>query len=317
MTRATRTPARSGMTLIEILVVLSIIAVLLALSGAGLQKTRISAQFSRTNESVNKLQKSLVAELERVNDNARAAAERRDPPNYDVILNYCDGEQRRARSLYVAMEQRRYFPQTFVEATTPTYIVQSRTTGALGLRVGGYNAATESPVYAHPVSATFADVRGLTAANATDESGVLLYIIIQSQSVAGGGAMVSAGDDLSSALKVEVQLNGANRPGATLMAFKDGFDRPIGFRRWDNGAEAQDSTYVDAKTNFKDPLDPEGYVSNWNSAKRTEAQSQLQFLPVGPNQNRITTVYSLGKDLADPKDDVIGFRTHRAGKKGH
>src|SRR5688572_30121657 len=119
MPRTTRAPgslritcarARRGMTLIEILVALSIVAILLALTGAALQKTRERSDFNRTSESVYKFQKALDEEYGRRN----AAARKED---YDqALFNFCDGSKERAQAVHVAIQQRRYFPQTFAEA---------------------------------------------------------------------------------------------------------------------------------------------------------------------------------------------------------
>jgi type II secretory pathway pseudopilin PulG len=296
------------MTLIEILVVISIILILFALSSAALQKTRITANYSRTSESINKLQRSLAAEVDRVNSRARAA--QIDP----VILAYCDGNNDRARSLYLALEQRKYFPDNFADANAPAYIVTD-TNGAFHLRLGG-TLAGDTVYYIHKSAPVFAEVSGLPAPGGTDESGALLYIILAKQSVAGGGAMASAADDLSSAQRLDVAFGSVTR-----QTFADGWRRSIGFNRWNSSPEAQSSDYVNQHGASPDPLDPKGLLApwnattlmGWNSYKQSEVAGLLQFT----GQNRITTVYSLGNNVSDPTDDVVGFRILRAGNKGY
>src|SRR5262245_24708523 len=122
MPRTTRAPgsfriafargARRGMTLIEILVSLSIVAVLMALTAAALGKIREGAAYSRTSESVYKLQKAVDEEYDR-----RSKAARDETPDPELVV-FCDGNTDRAKVVNLAIQQRRYFPQTFAEANS-------------------------------------------------------------------------------------------------------------------------------------------------------------------------------------------------------
>jgi prepilin-type N-terminal cleavage/methylation domain-containing protein len=311
------TPRRSGFTLIELLVVLAIIAVLLALSSAAVMKARTSQAFNRTSESVTKLQKALSVEVDRINSKTRSTN-----TTPAMVLAYCDNDPQRAMSVFTAIEQRKNFPQTFAEATSPAYIVQT-STGALGLRLGTYNAAAgEAPVYTHnPLQHFVMDVGPLVASGpypANQESAVLLYIILSKQSASGAGAMAVASDDLTDAQQVNVALG-----GVTKKAFADGFKNPIGFNRWDTGSgtlyasEVQSAPFVDPKTvtagGSTDPLDPRSLCVGWsNPTKQAEVQSLLAFT----GKNRVFNVYSLGLDGVASKDDVLGFRTLQPGNKG-
>lgn len=291
---------RSGISLIEILVVISIIVILMALTGAALQKTRESANYNRTSESVYKLQKSLGSEIDRVNEQARKKKLDELPP---ALLTYCDNSEARARAVYVAMEQRKYFPETLAEANTPTYIVYD-SGGVMHLRANGLQAG-DVVQYAHPVSVTFRELGpGPSGRPANEESGALLYLIMSKQSIAGGGAMASAADDLSNSLRREVAFNGVGR-----QTFADQFNQTLGFHRWENAVSQPE---LASHAGNKDPLDPQNLIGNWTAYKRTD----LAGLGFG-NGYRVQSVYSFGRSQGDPKAAIHGFRMLQAGNKGN
>jgi prepilin-type N-terminal cleavage/methylation domain-containing protein len=305
---------RRGFTLIELMVALGILILLFALSSSALQKVRVSSNSNRTSEAISKLQNALNAELAQVNQ--RATNTDMNQPQYANLLQYCDNSFQRARALFTALEQRRYFPQTFLEAKTDAYIVS--TGSGFDVRLGSYNPTTETPVYIHPHLKMFdTELSGLTApAGANNESGVLLLIILNKRSTTGGGAMATAGDDLTSALKVQVPCGSASKD-----AYADGFKQAIGFNRWDNRAELQAAPYVDSKSPAKDPLDRQVLLSGWTkatSALTSATPAGLQF----NNQNRTISLYSYGPDGkpdvagGSSNDDILGFRMVQPGNKG-
>lgn len=295
----TRTTLRSGsraprgFTLIELLVVLGIIAILLALTSAALQKTNERAQRDRSGERVNQYQKALDGEIARVNEMGRTGA------MPQAILDYAEGDVPRARAIWTALLHRRHFPQTFSDATTaiPVYIV-----------------GNPQPIYTlQPLESFRIRLQGVPApSKANEESGILLYMILADKTVAGGGAMATSADELSG--KKVLTINGAEFP-----TFSDGFQRPIGFVLWDDRDEAQSTDYLDATAQAranKDPLDPRNLVAGWTPDPLDKKKVMAGLLGF-KGRNRMASVYSVGKDEADPKDDILGFRTHRHGNKGY
>jgi prepilin-type N-terminal cleavage/methylation domain-containing protein len=315
MRLTTRARRRAGFTLIEMLVVIAIIVLLIGLSSAALMKTVERQNYARTREQITKLQTALNSELGEVNKKARAA----ELPS--ALIEYCEGDEKRARAVLVAMYQRQQFPTTFDEARTSSYIVYG-SDGNLHLRVGGLNTGDVYPAQfelkplAVYTSGT-TGVQGLTAPGSLNEqSGVLLYIALTQKSNSGG-AMGTSGDDLTNSTRVDIQFGGQKRE-----AFADGFKFAIGFRRWEPDPEAQGADYVDQKLRHKDPLDPTPHVvGNWNlpaaSYKRGE-MAQLGFSAGTTSSSyRLASVYSFGKDKVASADDVHGFRILKIGNTGY
>ena len=329
-TRARATPPRPGFSLIEMLVAISITAILLALLGAELSKTtEAPAAKNSTKQQADKLQKSIDAEVDRVvkqcnTDRTNSAI----PPQ---IVTYSDNDVNRALAVWTAMKLRQQFPDTFADANTTTHVTQNAV-GALAVRVVTPTNPTlpngETSVYRLPPLTTFADVQttGLTAPTAAnEESGVLLYIILAKKSVGGGGAMTAAADDLSQGMMRTVTVTGVPSRSTT---FADAWEFH-GTRRWDTSDEVQQPPYLDVtlpgpRSPRAPRPPPEFRVGGWMdpvnptqpNVKRTQLQTAGLFF--FNNRNRTAAVYSPGKDKAvdnpiNSGDDIVGFRTRRYG----
>src|SRR5438552_1707084 len=95
------TGRRAGFTLTELLVVIAIIAIILALSGAALQKA-VESQKNRSSEDLlNKLQPALVLEYDAIVK--RAEKDKRDGTIPQPIIGYCDGNLDRAQCVWTAI----------------------------------------------------------------------------------------------------------------------------------------------------------------------------------------------------------------------
>jgi prepilin-type N-terminal cleavage/methylation domain-containing protein len=324
MTRTTRPrPAtgrtanrRAGFTLVELLVVIAIVAILLAITGVALQKTVDGQKIRTSREQVYKLQQSLDIEIERVNKGC--AKDQQNKAISPKVVEYCEGDMNRALAVWTAMKLRQQFPDTFAEATSPSYITMTAT-GTLALRTGSVPNG-ESQQYALNPLATFAGVQALTStvlrtplspANA-EESGALLYIILTQKSVGGAEAMAVSGDELGQQRKAASGLN----------TFADAYGNSIGFCRWygcNTGEdEVQQAEYAGGVNVFnaanRDPLDPRNLVLGWADGTKLGQMNPSPWFFNG--RNRLATVYSLGRVLADPTDDLMGYRLRRFGTTG-
>ena len=140
----TKPARRRGFTLIEILVVISLIAVLAALSVGALFRVRAAQQTNNTEGTLGKLDTLLMARWSAVLVNAK------NPP--DLLIAYCDGDKERAVSLYTYAILKNEFPQSYAEVADIT--------------VGGVSLKKR---------AVFNKVTLTTAANVNEESAALLY----------------------------------------------------------------------------------------------------------------------------------------------
>ncbi|MCS6866938.1 MAG: type II secretion system protein [Gemmataceae bacterium] len=278
---------RTAMTLVELLVVLAIAATLVALTGAAVYKTAEVQKMRATKNQLFKLQQSLDAEYERIVKQCEAdQLQGRVPPE---VVAYCDNDRERIRSVWTAMKLRQHFPDSFAEATS-------------GFQIG---IPPNTNIYTLQPLATFASLQGVPNPDPVTQSAVLLYIIVAEKSVSGGGAMASSADELGPTRAIAL----GNR---NFRVFLDAYENPVGFQRWRQTPDVQTPDYVDVKSNFHDPLDPTGKISQWPDAtKRSAMSTGLRF----NNLNRLATVFSTGKDRNfGTDDDLYGYVLRRHGK---
>lgn len=297
---------RCAFTLVELLVVMTIIGLMTGLIVAGTIKFKDLARTSAADAQVSKYQRALETEYNLV---VQKCHKEGPPP---AVLTYCGDNMDRARAVHIAATLRINFPESFSEA-------------AASFNIGG-----------HPYSAknTFASVSGAGSppprippvAAAEYERAVLLYLILREKATDGSGA--------------DTDANGEQRTeqfGAkSLTYFIDSFGYPLVYYRWADSnlsSELGNPPYVPQSTTNKDPLDPKGQVATWgNAATLNAAPANLGF----NTRNRVPTIVSAGKDkMFDyflPKgtqlpapyakddlsggDDRVGYRLSRFGSKG-
>jgi prepilin-type N-terminal cleavage/methylation domain-containing protein len=296
--------ARSGFTLVEIVVVLGIIVVLVAITGVAIQKTTETQKVRTSKDQVYKLQKALDTEVERVVQQGDTDARRQQIPQQ--VVDYCESDQNRPKAVWTAMQLRRQFPDSFAEALTPF---------------------TGIPGYQLNPQATFLGVAGVGTAGGgaftPEEGAALLYLILATKSVSGGGAMAASADELGRQTTVTVG-------GKQFKAFADAWGRPVYFCRWFGSgylghpleAEVQQQQQYfgsvnQANPNNHDPLDTRNLVFGWANAPRRAQMSGSSVSGLGlwfNGNNRTATVFSLGKNPADPSDDIMGYQSRRFGR---
>src|SRR5262245_8427078 len=141
-----RACGRRAFTLVELLVVMTIIAVLLALSAAATLRFLGVQQSSNTKTTLTKVQGELDKQWAAVTDQARNEP---IPPSVEASIKSTlagsdANASRRVRVIYIKLKQRQMFPMTYGEALNPaplpavqTYVTYLKQRGITTATSGG------------------------------------------------------------------------------------------------------------------------------------------------------------------------------------
>jgi prepilin-type N-terminal cleavage/methylation domain-containing protein len=313
---------RSAFTMIELLVVVSIIGLLLAITVGTVFRVRSSSQARDTEALVSKVNSGLDEQMKAAVDQARddfinpssAAANPLNSAYWSNVMNLAGGDMDRAKVLYVKMKVLREFPENFTEALTPAY--------------NNYGVPPK-PSYV----SMLAGINAGPSPDTTLEGAVMLYMALQqtrrgmsfkAQDVAGNNG-----------------IGTINVRGKDFSVFMDVWGNPIRFVRWPTQgkiqtvspqlyAEFNSPPYArptDAKGNplSMDPLDPSqnnavrylGTIYSGNPSWGSTAQGQFAANLIQGEpwviQNLNPFVYSAGKDeIIGTGDDIYGFRLRKS-----
>jgi prepilin-type N-terminal cleavage/methylation domain-containing protein len=340
---------RPGLSLVELLVVISIIAILIAFSMAGVMSVRRAQQVRSSEDVVQKVQLAVDRQYKAIVDQARKDVQLETTQDAVAIKNFMLGDPDAALALLTYCRIRQSFPQTFAEVA-PFSVYDTK----------------NSLVFTFHVKSQFTPLQGAIAPSTypadaqqlAEQSAMLLYAAV-AQTGAGGAGF--AEEALNSAVK-PFELGGVTAP-----AYIDAWQRPVGFCRFGTNWELQNpklnatnpnnqksiatNVYVNPKDMYQDPLDPRGSLYNWALTANAGVLNKLDhvlfvinkdpanatgFIPpnlaTGEAQastNRRPIVYSMGyngayESLNDAAattpypalDDILGYRLTQLGKKG-
>src|SRR5262245_10196158 len=308
---------RSAFTLLELLVVLSIIALLAALSISAVFRLQESQREANSNKHLLKIQFGLDQQWKASID--RISAE----PVPDLIFELTkkpDGTRDvpRAKAVHMKLRLRQEFPQNYAEVR----FVFPPVNGMLTPQQAAFLNQTYGgkPLYLAAI--------GAGNGNPVTEAAALLVIAL---SQTRGGANFNI-EEAGPVQQIDVG-------GKLQRVMVDAWDRPICLRRWATDVETDAINELNQPpfvsttalaTGNKDPQDPEGRL-------RLTAGATWGFPPAGPNYrpmvlqwftiplptvvdpfdglNRGPYVVSSGKNgnFMDP-DDLYSFRLQREGK---
>jgi prepilin-type N-terminal cleavage/methylation domain-containing protein len=312
---------RGGFTLLELLVVLSIMGLLAAITISAVGRYKQSSIEKNTNTQLLKVQVALDQQYKGAIETIRKETV---PQSIIDLTKHANGtpDIPRAKALYMKLRLRQEFPQTFTEVHLPTFQAEFMTPPA---------APSSQLAGMYPPKPMYQLAIGTPSANHDLESAALLYLIL-TQSRAGSNFDV---DNVGRVTSVDVG-------GRPMKVFLDYFDTPIGFRRWADAMDAPDIVtelsvppFVPPPPAYADVEDPDRRLAptpqianDWpNPASRGIALKA--FIPNSANArpmfnlnlnpfdgfHRGPYAFSAGGDqLANTPDDLLSFRLQQAGK---
>jgi prepilin-type N-terminal cleavage/methylation domain-containing protein len=281
---------RRSFTLLELLVVLTLITVLLALLTGTVVRTILTVQKSNTQTALTKVQSALNRQWVAYKDQYwKEDAQRLYPQQWAAVLAIAGNDPKRARVIWVKLRQKQTFPTTFNEALTP-------------INLGGGVTLNPLPTYVSALSAA-----GIAAADSgACQSSACLLLALQ-QSPSGGGVKL---EDLGVNTSIQ-PLTTTN--GKQINALVDAFGSPLQFCRWPTKSANLGNSAAGLPGAANDPTDAEGTltVQTWlGSSGAASFVALCHLLPPrsqqGPMSNRLVPlVASAGPDKQlglDPGD---------------
>lgn len=288
MTRQIRSEARTGFTLVELLVVLAIIAVLLSMTLGAVQQFRKTGG-AKVTESNIKLVKTL---LERQWSTVSEKAQRETITTLSTIMTNFAGtdalKDLRARVIYVKLRQRQAFPMTFDEvlrATPPTGALPTLPAYKQQLNDLGYNSGNAA---SYPSVAV--------------QNAVCLLMILEF-GPGGGGATNNELTGATAKLVASPNLK-------DVRGLIDGYAQPLAFTRVPTGFANPNTTLVKqpvgniahpkgaSDREFADPADRDGHlaVSAWVTAIGSQPifTNVMRYTPVADKSYKIMPVVASG-----------------------
>lgn len=286
MTRNRTTRTRRGFSLIELLTVIAILGVLSAIFVGVLVSVRGDAAQRGTKETLDKIHAALDQQVKMIADKAKKDRQNK-VPEFMSLIGFCNGDEERAEALWVHINIRRQFPQTFAEATSPVNIV--------GL--GSYPA---NPAFRNATGAIPAD----------QQAAVLLYMSLSELSRGDGGVNTD-------------QFSPSDLPNTNFRVIRDAWGTHIAFVRFAMNVELQQPTFAPVG-GIRDPFDPRAKLASTTWTNRTAAETGLGFTAgaLFNGQNKVLTAWSAGPNRvfdtianALGSDDVLGYRVRKLGTK--
>lgn len=294
---------RRGFTVIELLVVISIIVVLAALGAGAYFRLSANSRQRFTEDTITRLASQLQTQMAAVADRAN------NEPIPPAVLSAAGNDPVRARAIYVKMRLKQEFPQSFAEARS----------GVAGFLppLSGYTKAIEGK-------------------DGTPEQQSAVLLMLSLNRTRSGMAAFDATQHVSAAAMRDIPIG-----GGIMKVFVDAFGAPIVFTRWPGAWSASAGMGNASLTNEmktisrqspdkRDPSDPEGRLNGFNLGALAGPLAPYQppvggdacnLSPViwsaGPNREYGVLVGDLTTvDQRAANDNIYSFRLRKDGQRG-
>src|SRR5262245_3738809 len=315
---------RAAFTLIELIVVLSIIALLATLSAAVVLRLQESSKESNTNTDLRKIHMKLMEQWKPVVDQIK----KENPPDALIQLTRnADGTQdiARAKAFHMMMRLRQEFPQNFGDVfSTASFTPPSGQTYTYNSKAA-FVQAVKSPL--QPTPGTFVD-------SPPESQSAALLVLILTQ---GRGGSATDPESIARTKLMDFPQqpgpNGQQMPPVQLRVFVDAWGNHIAFRRLadddllDVLAELNQPPFVSpgqVTSGNMDPQDPDGRlkIATWPGKAqllpvlaRTNPNSRPYIVDPFDGRNRGPYAVSAGRDgVFFNENDLYSFRLAREGK---